>query len=144
MNERPAPPKAPADILVAEDSPTQAEALRYMLEQAGYRVTLARNGRQAHVMQQTFRESDILARIGGDEFTVLYIDCNPATTNLVVSHLKDNLDRINAETINRSTLSLSVGVAHVNPNNQATISELVEQADDEMYTEKLEKHERGG
>jgi diguanylate cyclase (GGDEF)-like protein len=107
-----------------------------MLEQAGYQVTLARNGRQTHVMQQTFRESDILARIGGDEFTILFTDCNPASTNLVVSHLKDNLDRINAETTNRHTLSVSVGEAHFNPNNQATISELAEQADDEMYTEK--------
>jgi PleD family two-component response regulator len=35
------------EILVAEDSPTQAEALRYALEQKGYRVTLARDGKQA-------------------------------------------------------------------------------------------------
>jgi signal transduction histidine kinase len=35
------------EILVAEDSPTQAEHLRFILEQQGYRVTVARNGREA-------------------------------------------------------------------------------------------------
>ena len=34
-------------ILIAEDSPTQAEKLRYFLEQHGYQVVLARNGREA-------------------------------------------------------------------------------------------------
>ena len=34
----------PIDILVVEDSPTQADRLRHLLEKAGYRVTLAANG----------------------------------------------------------------------------------------------------
>ncbi|MCL4502428.1 MAG: response regulator [Deltaproteobacteria bacterium] len=34
-------------ILIAEDSPTQAENLRYFLEQHGYQVISARNGREA-------------------------------------------------------------------------------------------------
>ncbi|MFH1569293.1 MAG: response regulator [Gemmatimonadota bacterium] len=35
------------EILIAEDSPTQAEQLRYILEQQGYRVAVAHNGREA-------------------------------------------------------------------------------------------------
>ena len=35
------------EILIVEDSPTQAERLRYVLEQHGYRVSMARNGREA-------------------------------------------------------------------------------------------------
>jgi DNA-binding response OmpR family regulator len=35
------------DILVAEDSPTQAEHIRFALEERGHTVRLARNGRQA-------------------------------------------------------------------------------------------------
>lgn len=35
------------EILVIEDSPTQAEQLRYMLEKHGYRVTTAGTGREA-------------------------------------------------------------------------------------------------
>ncbi|HEY3699518.1 MAG TPA: ATP-binding protein [Spongiibacteraceae bacterium] len=35
------------EILIAEDSPTQAEKLRYLIEQAGYRARMASNGRTA-------------------------------------------------------------------------------------------------
>ena len=35
------------EILIIEDSPTQAERLRYVLEQHGYRVSMAGNGREA-------------------------------------------------------------------------------------------------
>lgn len=41
-------------ILVAEDSPTQAEHLRYLLETAGYQVTLAASGVEG--LQQVRRE----------------------------------------------------------------------------------------
>lgn len=39
--------KTPMKILVAEDSRTQAEYLRHILETSGYRVVLAENGREA-------------------------------------------------------------------------------------------------
>lgn len=35
------------EILIVEDSPTQAEKLHYLVEQAGYNATVARNGWQA-------------------------------------------------------------------------------------------------
>jgi len=35
------------EILIAEDSPTQAEKLKYLLEENGYKVTTASDGRQA-------------------------------------------------------------------------------------------------
>jgi len=34
-------------ILIVEDSPTQAEKLRYILEEKGYQIKVAKNGRQA-------------------------------------------------------------------------------------------------
>ncbi|MBI2926821.1 MAG: response regulator [Verrucomicrobia bacterium] len=38
---------APVEILVVEDSPTQAQRLQHILEQQGYHVTVAANGREA-------------------------------------------------------------------------------------------------
>lgn len=35
------------EVLIAEDSPTQAEKLQYMLEEHGYAVTVAPDGKQA-------------------------------------------------------------------------------------------------
>ena len=47
MNDRTDDLKAKSTILIVEDSPTQAEQLRYMLEQHGYNVEVANNGKQA-------------------------------------------------------------------------------------------------
>jgi two-component system, sensor histidine kinase and response regulator len=47
MSEKEPPPRNDSLILIAEDSLTQAERLRYTLEQGGYRVIAASNGRQA-------------------------------------------------------------------------------------------------
>ncbi len=38
---------ATLEILIAEDSPTQAEKLRYLLEEHGYSVVATSNGKQA-------------------------------------------------------------------------------------------------
>jgi PAS domain S-box-containing protein len=47
MSDLPSVRDHPLEILIAEDSPTQAQQLRYILDQEGYSVTLARNGREA-------------------------------------------------------------------------------------------------
>ena len=41
------PADAPVEILIAEDSPTQALQLQHILEEQGYNVTVTTNGRQA-------------------------------------------------------------------------------------------------
>jgi hypothetical protein len=38
---------SPVEILIAEDSPTQAQRLQHILQQQGYHVTVTTNGRQA-------------------------------------------------------------------------------------------------
>jgi signal transduction histidine kinase len=47
MSPSPQAAPSPVEILIAEDSPTQAKRLRYILEQQGFQVTHAGNGRQA-------------------------------------------------------------------------------------------------
>src|SRR6266852_5879889 len=47
MDERRIDPADQIEILIAEDSPTQAAQLDYHLTARGYRVTTARNGREA-------------------------------------------------------------------------------------------------
>jgi len=53
----------PVHILIAEDSPTQAQKLKLMLEQHGYQVTSAANGREALQMARTHRPSLVLSDI---------------------------------------------------------------------------------
>ena len=50
-------------ILIAEDSPTQAEHLRYLLHENGYRVTVARNGMEAVAAARQHTPSLIISDI---------------------------------------------------------------------------------
>lgn len=50
-------------ILVVEDSPTQAESLKYMLEEHGYAAVTARNGKQALEMAKKIIPSIIISDI---------------------------------------------------------------------------------
>ena len=50
-------------ILIAEDSPTQAENLRYFLEQQGYQVVAAKNGREALDMMARHKPNLLISDI---------------------------------------------------------------------------------
>lgn len=97
----------------------------------------------ARALEQTFRESDILARIGGDEFTVLFTDCDLASARAAIARLKENMNRNHGNASQLYTLALSVGLAHFNPDNQAGIKELLAQADADMYAHKQQSREGG-
>lgn len=51
------------EILIVEDSPTQAEKLRYLLEQQGYRARVAKNGSEALSLLQEFRPSLVITDV---------------------------------------------------------------------------------
>jgi signal transduction histidine kinase len=63
------PPHQASDILIAEDSPTQAQQLRYILEQHGYRVTSAANGRLALEAAMKYRPQLVISDVVMPEMT---------------------------------------------------------------------------
>jgi two-component system, cell cycle response regulator len=93
----------------------------------------------AEVLRSTFRSSDIMARIGGDEFVILetYAEQNEAQNS--VARLQDNLRRRNVESARAYVLSLSIGVAHVESDESLTIEALLTRGDGLMYEEKRNK-----
>lgn len=57
----------PLEILIAEDSPTQAEQLKYILEQRDFRVIVTRNGRQALESMRAHRPTLIITDVNMPE-----------------------------------------------------------------------------
>jgi len=55
--------ESPQKILIAEDSPTQAQRLRHILAREGYDVAVAGDGRQALEMALTFRPALIVSDV---------------------------------------------------------------------------------
>lgn len=54
-------------ILIAEDSPTQAQQMQYMLEQHGYDVSVAANGRIALEMMPKFKPALVISDVNMPE-----------------------------------------------------------------------------
>jgi len=90
----------------------------------------------ANVFRETFRESDIMARIGGDEFVILAIETNGSPAEVLVHRLQENLEARNARGDLRYELSLSVGLARYDPERPCSIDELLARADRAMYERK--------
>jgi len=90
----------------------------------------------ADSLKTTFRESDIIARIGGDEFVVLVTGAEEDSAEILVHRLRENLDTHNLKVEPSYKLSISVGIARYDPENPCEIDELLHQADAAMYEQK--------
>ena len=51
----------------------------------------------AILLKSTFRESDVVARVGGDEFVVLAIETGASSANRMVARLQEKLSAVNAQ-----------------------------------------------
>jgi diguanylate cyclase (GGDEF)-like protein len=84
------------------------------------------------ILRATFRASDIIARLDGDEFAILAVGTLPATSELLRARLQANLNLHNERSNRPYQLSLGVGVAGVAAGEQATMEALISKADQEM------------
>jgi diguanylate cyclase (GGDEF)-like protein len=91
------------------------------------------------VLKMTFRESDVIARIGGDEFAILAQGNSAESREAVLSRLQSSVDLMNRDVLAPYQLSLSVGVARFDPANPVSLTELLSIADREMMLSKLSK-----
>ena len=84
---------------------------------------------------QTFRDSDVLARLVGDEFVALLTDC--ADSQALIDRLKANAETFAQENNLPYPLSLSVGLA-VSPAEapKPSLNHLIAEADAAMYAQK--------
>jgi diguanylate cyclase (GGDEF)-like protein len=91
--------------------------------------------RTAQALEMTFRDSDVIARIAGDEFAVLAIEAADHSEAAIRERLCEDLKSISGEE-SRYSISLSMGVARFNRRDSRPIGELMAQADKAMYEEK--------
>lgn len=97
----------------------------------------------ADVLRDTMRKSDIVARIGGDEFVVLAIEAQADSETIMLDRLERNLDKVNALAGREYKLSFSYGTAYYNPETPTSLEALMSEADEIMYRAKREKKGKG-
>jgi len=96
----------------------------------------------ARVLRKSFRGSDVIARIGGDEFVVLMMnteDRQPFSFDNFCDRLQRNIHACNQNNHSIYHLSLSLGLAYSHPDNPLSIEELLAKADASMYERKKQK-----
>ena len=93
----------------------------------------------AQILTRTFRDSDVIARMGGDEFAVLTIDATESGLTTIQARLQSNVDSHNLESVRSYPLSFSLGIIRVDLDATFTVEALLKQADEAMYIHKKGK-----
>ena len=83
----------------------------------------------AQQMLHASRATDLICRIGGDEFAAVFPNCKAQA----VLDKMERLDRVLAERSQRFPMSVSYGVVYVSGENAPSTEELIAQADERMY-----------
>ena len=93
----------------------------------------------ADVLRKALRESDIVARMGGDEFTALVNQADPPNFETIKQRILD-VCAVKSAALNKPwALAISIGHYYAKPGCEMDLIEMLKVADSEMYKEKQRK-----
>ncbi|TEU00923.1 MAG: diguanylate cyclase [Candidatus Stahlbacteria bacterium] len=91
------------------------------------------------LFKSTLREIDIICRMGGDEFLLIFPDSSLQDASLIKERINKNLTKLNHSLKKLYKIELSVGFSCYDPVNPQPMDELIRVADKKMYEEKKKK-----
>jgi len=94
----------------------------------------------AKILRKNYRESDIIARIGGDEFVVFPAGTSDDDSEKILDRLHNAFLHHCAQSIPAYKLSISAGISFYNPDSPCSIDELLALGDRSMYERKMKKN----
>lgn len=116
------------------------DGLKEINDKFGHREGDMMLSETAKILRDSYRESDIIARIGGDEFVVIPIGIVGNDTAIIIDRLQRKIDTYNSINHRRGyKLEISAGLAYYDPKNPCNVDELLEKADSMMYEQKKRK-----
>jgi diguanylate cyclase (GGDEF)-like protein/PAS domain S-box-containing protein len=115
--------------------------LKKINDSAGHKMGDRALTEVAFILKKSFRESDILGRMGGDEYSVLAMETTTLNVDLLIQRLQDKLALFNSRSSAEAgfSLSISVGACVREPDDPATVEEMLSRADQLMYEQKRSK-----
>ncbi len=94
----------------------------------------------ANVLRACFRQSDLVARFGGDEFAAVALEATDQTVRTLGERIRHHLGKVNRDNRMPFELSFSVGMSVFDPSSDVDLEGLLAQADQQLY---LQKRRRG-
>ena len=90
----------------------------------------------ASILKDTLRESDVIARMGGDEFVILLSDVTSTCGEKAIERLNKAMQLRNLKHHTKYQLSLSIGYAFAAHDDDSTVEDLIDKSDKSMYEQK--------
>jgi len=97
----------------------------------------------AALLRRTFRDSDLVARIGGDEYAVLVRHAATDSAGVLAERLKRQVRDFNRRAARPYQVSISLGFATHKASTLSSVAGLLDRADRALYRDKRRKHDAG-
>ena len=94
----------------------------------------------AQILTDNIRNIDAAARFGGDEFLIIFNDCKLEEAEDIWDRIEQAIDNWNQNTEKSYKISLSKGFAQKTKEDNLSLDELINKADERMYKDKVEYH----
>jgi diguanylate cyclase (GGDEF)-like protein/PAS domain S-box-containing protein len=94
----------------------------------------------AKLFKSVLREVDIITRMGGDEFLLIFLDSSLNEIPIIRKRLNKELTRLNQISKKSYEIEFSTGFSNYDPANPRSMDELIRIADQNMYKEKKRKN----
>jgi diguanylate cyclase (GGDEF)-like protein len=92
----------------------------------------------AEILKNSIRKDDFVARIGGDEFVIIFDANDQSILQHIVKRIKENLEIFNSEQAQKYELSISIGYGIYDQTKFATFHDFIQELDKRMYQSKHE------
>ncbi len=90
----------------------------------------------AAIIKSQLRETDIVARIGGDEFAIICLDAESEYGREIAERIREKVEKTVFSYLSQKIyLTISVGCVS-NEYNKATLNEIIQNADNALYASK--------
>ncbi len=87
----------------------------------------------AGIIRNSIRKGDVICRIGGDEFMVLFPGCQKHVAEKQIKRIKNSLIKLSSDMGKGYSMSFSYGIEQMCVDDPITIEELIRRADHFMY-----------
>jgi len=93
-------------------------------------------------MRDSVRHMDTVCRMGGDEFLIIFPECDLADAELIWDRITEKIDYYNSKSIKTYRVSMSHGILEYSPASGGSIESLLRRVDELMYNEKRDYYRK--